>query len=66
MPLGLRLQHLRADGGGEFVADYSRDYYKTTVIIQQFSSPYTPATFDRVRAKFNAKDGDAVSAVART
>ena len=42
MPLGLRLQHLRADGGGEFIADYYRDYCETTAIIQQFSSPNTP------------------------
>ena len=41
-PLRLRLQHLRADGGGEFTADYYRDYCKTTVIIQQFSLPNTP------------------------
>ena len=36
MPLGLRLQGLRTDGGGEFVSDYYRDNCKTTAIIQQF------------------------------
>ena len=42
MPLGLRLQHLWADGGNEFVADYSRGYCKTTASMQQFSPPKTP------------------------
>ena len=28
------LQHLHADGGGEFIAGYYRDYCKTTEIIQ--------------------------------
>ena len=42
MPLGLRLQHLHSDGGGEFIADFYRDYCKTTTIMQQFSSTNTP------------------------
>ena len=42
MPLGLRLQHLRADGGGELVTDYHRHNCKTTAITQQFSSVNTP------------------------
>ena len=29
MPAGPRLLHLRVDGGGEFIADYYRDYLKT-------------------------------------
>ena len=42
VPLGLRLQHLRADGGGEFITDYYRYRCKTMARIQQFSSPNTP------------------------
>ena len=42
MPLGLRLQHLRTDGSDEFIVDYYRDFCKTTVIIQQWTSPNTP------------------------
>ena len=42
MPLGLRLLHLRVDGGDEFIADYCRDYCKTTAIIQQSRLPNTP------------------------
>ena len=34
MPLGLRIQHLRADGGGEFIADYYHYCCKTTAMIQ--------------------------------
>ena len=41
-PLGRHLQHLRTDGGSEFIADYFRDCCKTPVIIHQFSSPNTP------------------------
>ena len=41
-PIGRHLHHLRTDGGGEFIADYYRDCYKTLVIIHQFSSPNTP------------------------
>ena len=33
IPLGLRIQHIRAHGDGKFIADYC----KTTVIIPQFS-----------------------------
>ena len=42
MPLELRLQHLRADGGGEVIADYYRNHCKTTVTMQQFSLPNAP------------------------
>ena len=38
----LRLQHLRADSSGEFIADYYADCRKTTLSIQQFRSPNTP------------------------
>ena len=41
IPLRLGLLHLRADSGGDFTVDYYHDYYKTTMIIQQFSSPNT-------------------------
>ena len=41
IPLGRYLLQLRADGSGEFIADYYRDYCKTTVVIQQFNSPNT-------------------------
>ena len=60
MPLGLRLQHLRADGGGEFTADYYRDYCKTTVTIQQFSSPNTPE-----QNGLSERDGRTIMDVAR-
>ena len=42
IPLGLRLLHLRNDDKDKLIADFYRDYYKTTVIIQQFSQPNTP------------------------
>ena len=41
IPLRLGLLHLRADSGGDFTVDYYHDYCKTTMIIQQFSSPNT-------------------------
>ena len=41
MPLGLLLRHMRADGGGEFIASYYRDCCRTTAIIQLFNSPNT-------------------------
>ena len=34
MLLSIFLLHLRADGGGEFIADYYCNYCKTTAIIQ--------------------------------
>ena len=42
MLLGRNLQHLRADGGGESIADYYRDCCKTTATIQQFNSLKPP------------------------
>eukprot|EP00903_Cladosiphon_okamuranus_P017943 g16510.t1 len=42
IPLGLRVEYLRSDNGGEFVNSKFRHYCKTTGIIQQFSSPHTP------------------------
>ena len=33
MPLGLLFQHLRADGGGEFITDYDRNYCTTEVSL---------------------------------
>ena len=42
IPLGLRLLHLRNDDKDKLIADFYHDYYKTTVIIQQFSQPNTP------------------------
>ena len=42
MPLGLHLQHLRADGGAVFTADYYREYCKTTAVMQQFRLSNTP------------------------
>ena len=60
MPLGLRLQHLRADGGGEFIAGYYREYCKTTAIIQQFSSPNTPE-----QNGLSERDGRTIMDIAR-
>ena len=40
--LRICLQHLRAGGGGEYIADYCCGYYKTTGISQQFSPPNSP------------------------
>ena len=42
IPLGLRVEYLRSDNGGEFVSSEFRHYCKTTGIVQQFSSPHTP------------------------
>eukprot|EP00903_Cladosiphon_okamuranus_P012044 g11309.t1 len=42
IPLGLRVEYLHSDNGGEFVNSKFRHYYKTTGIIQHFSSPHTP------------------------
>ena len=42
IPLGLRVQHLRSDNGGEYTSGSFQKYCKTTVIRQQFSAPYTP------------------------
>ena len=42
LPLGLRLQHLHADRGGEFTADCNRNCSNTTAIIRQFSLPNSP------------------------
>ena len=60
MPLRLHLQHLRADGGGEFIADYYGDYCKTTTILQQFSSPNAPK-----RNGLNKRGGRMLMDVAR-
>ena len=60
MTLGLRLQHSRTDGGGEFIADYYRDYRKTTAIIKQFSPPNTPE-----QNVFSERDGRTIMNVAR-
>ena len=60
MPHGLRPQHLRVDGGGEFIADYYRNNSKNTVIIQQFSSPNTPGQIG-----FSKRDGRTIMDVAR-
>ncbi|CAN0579923.1 unnamed protein product, partial [Laminaria digitata] len=35
IPLGLRVQHLRSDNGGEYISSSFRDYCKTTGIQQQ-------------------------------
>eukprot|EP00903_Cladosiphon_okamuranus_P021322 g19592.t1 len=42
IPLGLRVEYLRSDNGGEFVNSEFRLYCKTTGIVQQFSSLHTP------------------------
>ncbi|CAB1109566.1 unnamed protein product [Ectocarpus sp. CCAP 1310/34] len=42
IPLGLRVQYLHSDNGGEYVNSDFRDYCRTTGIIQRFSSPHTP------------------------
>ena len=42
VPLELSLQHFRADGDGEFIADYYHDFCKIVAIMQQFSSSNTP------------------------
>ena len=60
IPLGLRLQYFRANGGGEFIADYYRDYCKTTVIMKQFSLPNTPEYND-----LSERDGRTIMDVAR-
>ena len=57
MPLG---PPLRADGGGEFIENYYRDYCKTATIIQQFSSPNTSQ-----RNNFSERDGRTITDVAR-
>ena len=41
-PLGLRVQHLRSDNGGEYASVSFQEYRKSTGIRQQFSAPYTP------------------------
>eukprot|EP00903_Cladosiphon_okamuranus_P019947 g18331.t2 len=46
IPLGLRVEYLRSDNGGEFVNSEFRHYCKTTGIVQQFSSPHTPQQND--------------------
>ena len=43
IPLGLRVQHLCFDNGGEYISSSFRDYYcETTGIQQQYTAPYTP------------------------
>ena len=42
IPLGLRVQRLRSDNGGEYISSSFRDYCKTTGIQQQFTAPHTP------------------------
>jgi len=42
IPLGLRVQRLRSDRGGEYIADHFRKYCKTTGIRQEFTAPYNP------------------------
>ncbi len=42
IPLGLRVENLRSDNGGEYVNHDFQHYCKTTGIVQQFSSPHTP------------------------
>eukprot|EP00752_Nemacystus_decipiens_P017171 g15384.t1 len=42
VPLGLRVEYLRSDNGGEYVSSDFRNYCKTTGIVQQFTSPHTP------------------------
>ena len=42
IPLGLRVQHLRSDNGGEYTSGSFQEYCKSTGIRQQFSAPYTP------------------------
>ena len=56
---GANICHQRLAHPNERVADYYRDYCKTTVIIQQFSSPNTP--------KYNGlkRDGHTIMDVAR-
>ena len=42
IPLGVRVQHLRSDNGGEYTSGSFQEYCKTTGIRQHFSAPYTP------------------------
>ena len=42
IPLGLRVQRLRSDRGGEYIADHFRKYCETTGILQEFTAPYSP------------------------
>ena len=41
-PLGLRVQHLRSDNGGEYISSRFRDYCKITGTQQQYTAPHTP------------------------
>ena len=60
MPPGLCLQHLLADGGSEFIADYYHDYCKTTVTMQQFSLLNTLEC-----NSFSERDGGTITDVAQ-
>ena len=42
IPLGHRIQRLRCDKGGEYTADYYRDFCKETGIVQEFAATNTP------------------------
>ena len=42
IPMGLRVQRLRCDKGGEYVADYYRNYCKETGIQMEFAATNTP------------------------
>ena len=42
IPLGLRVQHIRSDNGGEYTSGSFQEYCKSTGIRQQLSVPYTP------------------------
>ena len=59
-PLGLCLLHLRANGGGEFTADYHRDNCTNTATIQEFRAHNTSEQND-----LSERDGRTIIDVAR-
>ena len=42
IPQGLRIQRLRCDKGGEYMAHYYQDFCKETGIVQEFAATNTP------------------------
>lgn len=42
IPNGFRLERIRSDCGGEYVAEYYKKYCKSTGIVQEFTAPATP------------------------
>ena len=59
-PRGANICHQRLEHPNERIADYYRNYYKTTAIIQQFISPNTLQ-----RTALSERDGRTIMDVAR-